>query len=54
MLLECFVYCSHSYLAKASGLSQPYIAAVKLLFLSHGILDFLAAVINCTVEQFEC
>lgn len=44
------MYYNDSYLAKDSGLNS----VVKLLFLSPDILDFLAAVINCVVEQFQC
>lgn len=42
-----------SYLAKDRGLPQSCIAAVKILFVFPDILDFLAAVINCVVEQCE-
>lgn len=52
-LLEYCMYFNDSYLAKDSGLPQSYIAVVKLLFLFPDILDFLAAVINRVVEQFE-
>lgn len=54
MLLEYCMYYNDSYLAKDSGLPQPYVAVVKLLFLFPNILGFLAAVINHVVEQFEC
>lgn len=42
-----------SYLAKDRGLPQSCVAAVKLLFVFPDILDFLAAVINRALKQYE-